>query len=83
MVCVYSEETIWHSGTSNFKTGTNTKELQGKCEQMKTTLLRNEFLKHMSHVDACSIPSGARFFLFLRKKSEKKNPYYFVKFLDL
>jgi len=39
---------------------------------MKTTLLRNEFLKHMSHVDTCSIPSGARFFLFLRKKAEKR-----------
>ena len=77
MVCVYSEETIWHSGMSNFKTGTNTKELQGKCEQMKTTLLRNEFLKHVSHVDACSIPSGARFFLFLRKKSEKKKSILF------
>lgn len=37
MVFVYSEETIWHSGTSNFETGTNTKELQGKSEQMKTT----------------------------------------------
>lgn len=80
-VSVYSEETIWHSGKRNFKTGTNTKELQGKCEQMKTTSLRNEFLKHMSHVDTCSIPRGTRFFLFLRKKSEKKSHIIMWNFL--
>lgn len=42
MVCVYSEEAIWHSETSNFKTGTNTKELQGKCEQNEDHMIEEK-----------------------------------------